>query len=104
VFIHGSEWFCLRVVPKAHRNPKRKSPQLQKEIVKIKFVQASQIKNLLNPYLSRYGSIRFDERLQMLTLQDTPEIVDKVLAANQKDRYPAQRPAFYRGFNPGFYG
>ncbi len=63
---------------------KKEIPQLQKEIVKIKFVQASQIKNLLNPYLSRYGSIRFDERLQMLTLQDTPEIVDKVLAAIKK--------------------
>jgi len=59
-------------------------PQLQKEIIKVNYVRASQVRNLLRSYVSRYGDIHFDERLQILTIQDTPESMSKILSAIKK--------------------
>jgi hypothetical protein len=55
---------------------------LRKEIVKLKYVRAEQIVTLLRPYFSNYGTVQFQNSLpSVLSLSDTPENVEKILAA-----------------------
>jgi hypothetical protein len=55
-------------------------PELRKELVKLKYVRARQIYELLMGYQSEYGRIRINDELNIVTIQDTPEIVDKMLS------------------------
>lgn len=63
---------------------KQDRPQLRKEIVKVNYVRASQAMLLLRDYMSRDGRIKHDDKLGLLTIKDTPEIVGKILAALKK--------------------
>ncbi|HSA95962.1 MAG TPA: hypothetical protein VLJ16_07920 [Acidobacteriota bacterium] len=55
---------------------------LRKEIVKLKYVRAQDIQNLLYAYTSRDGHISFNASLpSVLSVSDTPENVEKILAA-----------------------
>jgi len=55
-------------------------PELKKELVKLKYVRARQIYDLLMGYQSEYGRIRINDELNVVTIQDTFEIVDKMLS------------------------
>ncbi len=55
------------------------SPELKKELVKLNYVIAEKALKLLNAYRSRYGRINYDNDLNILTITDTPEIVEKML-------------------------
>ncbi len=64
-------------------------PELRKELVKLKYVRAKQIYELLMGYQSEYGRIRINNELNVVTIQDTPEIVDKMLSVvNEIDVKP----------------
>ncbi|MGD8534753.1 MAG: hypothetical protein PVF66_02810 [Candidatus Aminicenantes bacterium] len=64
-------------------------PELKKELVKLKYVRARQIYELLMGYQSEYGRIRINDELNVVTIQDTPEIVDKMLSVvNEIDVKP----------------
>lgn len=55
---------------------------LRKEIVKLKYVRAQDIQKLLYAYVSREGHIMFNPALpNIMTLSDTPDNVEKMLAA-----------------------
>ncbi len=55
---------------------------LRKEIVKLKYVRAQDIQQLLFVYTSRQGNIQFHPNMpSVLSLSDTPENVEKILAA-----------------------
>jgi hypothetical protein len=55
---------------------------LRKEIVKLKYVRAQDIQNLLYAYVSRDGHIQFNPNMPtVLAVSDTPENVEKILAA-----------------------
>jgi hypothetical protein len=55
---------------------------LRKEIIKLKYVRAQDIQNLLYNYVSRDGHISFNPNLPaILSVSDTPENVEKLLAA-----------------------
>ncbi len=55
---------------------------LRKEIVKLKYVRAQDIQNLLYSYVSREGHIQFNPNMpSVLSVSDTPENVEKILAA-----------------------
>jgi len=55
---------------------------LRKEIVKLKYVRAQDIQQLLYTYTSRQGNIQFNSNLpSVLSVSDTPENVEKILAA-----------------------
>ncbi len=55
---------------------------LRKEIVKLKYVRAQDIQNLLYAYVSREGHIQFNPNMPaILSVSDTPENVEKILAA-----------------------
>jgi type II secretory pathway component GspD/PulD (secretin) len=55
---------------------------LRKEIVKLKYVRAQDIQNILYAYVSQYGHISFNPNMSsVLSISDTPENVDKILAA-----------------------
>lgn len=55
---------------------------LRKEIVKLKYVRAQDIQNLLYAYVSRDGHIQFNPNMpSVLAVSDTPENVEKILAA-----------------------
>jgi len=55
---------------------------LRKEIVKLKYVRAQDIQNLLYAYVSREGRIQFNPNMPaVLSVSDTPENVEKILAA-----------------------
>lgn len=55
---------------------------LRKEIVKLKYVRAQDIQNLLYAYVSREGHISFNPNMPaILSVSDTPENVEKILAA-----------------------
>lgn len=55
-------------------------PELRKELVKLKYIRARQVHQLLVGYQSEYGRIRIEDELNIITIQDTPEIVDKMLS------------------------
>jgi hypothetical protein len=58
------------------------SKNLRKEIVKLKYVRAQDIQNLLYAYVSREGHIQFNPNMpSVLSVSDTPENVEKILAA-----------------------
>ncbi|UCE21658.1 MAG: hypothetical protein JSV46_05440 [Candidatus Aminicenantes bacterium] len=64
-------------------------PELKKELVKLKYVRARQVFELLMGYQSEYGRIRINDELNVVTIQDTPEIVDKMLSVlNEIDVKP----------------
>jgi hypothetical protein len=55
---------------------------LRKEIVKLKYVRAQDIQNVLYAYVSREGHISFNPNMPaVLSVSDTAENVDKILAA-----------------------
>jgi hypothetical protein len=55
---------------------------LRKEIVKLKYVRAQDIQNILYGYTSRDGHISFNPNMpSVLSVSDTPENVEKLLAA-----------------------
>jgi hypothetical protein len=55
---------------------------LRKEIVKLKYVRAQDIQNILYGYISRDGRIQFNSNMpSVLSVSDTPENVEKILAA-----------------------
>ena len=55
-------------------------PELRKELVKLKYVRARQVYELLMGYQSEYGRIRINDELNIVTIQDTNEIVEKMLS------------------------
>lgn len=64
-------------------------PELRKELVKLKYIRARQVHELLLGYQSEYGRIRINDELNIVTIQDTPEIVDKMLSVvNEIDVKP----------------
>ncbi len=55
---------------------------LRKEIVKLKYVRAGDIQNVLFTFISRDGRIQFNSNMPtVLAVSDTPENVEKILAA-----------------------
>jgi type II secretory pathway component GspD/PulD (secretin) len=66
----------------AAQNEKAETKTLRKEIVKLKYVRAQDIQNLLYAYASRDGHIQFNPNMPtVLSVSDTPENVEKILAA-----------------------
>ena len=61
-----------------------KKPELKTEFVKLKYIKARQVQSLLTGYQSMYGRIRIQDELNIITIQDTPEIVGMVLALLKK--------------------
>ncbi len=59
-------------------------PELRKELVKLKYIRARQVHQLLVGYQSEYGRIRVEDELNIITIQDTPEIVEKMLSVIQE--------------------
>jgi hypothetical protein len=61
---------------------KDEAKNLRKEIVKLNYVRAQDIQNFLYPYVSREGHIMVNDNMPMvLSVSDTPENVEKILAA-----------------------
>lgn len=62
-----------------------KKPELKTEFVKLKYIKARQAGELLQSYQSlSFGRIRIQSELNIITVQDTPEIVEKMLALLKK--------------------
>ena len=61
-----------------------KRPEMRKEFVKLKYIKARQVQSLLESYVSEYGRIRIQNELNIVTIQDIPEIVDKMLSFLKK--------------------
>jgi len=62
-----------------------KKPELKKEFVKLKYIKARQAYELLQNYQSLgFGRIGIQSELNIITVQDTPEIVEKMLALLKK--------------------
>ncbi len=56
-----------------------RKPELKKEFVKLKYVEADEVHKVLVSFRSGYGRITSNDDLNVITIQDTPEIVDKML-------------------------
>ena len=78
-------------VPAAGQAQSVEARNLRKEIVKLKYVRAQDIQNLLYAYASREGHIQFNPNMpSILSVSDTPENVEKILAAIREiDTKPA---------------
>ncbi len=80
--------FCLALAAAAFAEDRedgqaKTEPQMRKEMVKLKYVRAQDAIQLLNAYTSRGGRISMSmdaNRTNILVLNDTPEIVDKMLS------------------------
>lgn len=57
---------------------------LKQEVVKLKYVKADAVKQLLIPYFEQYTLISADAPNNILTIRDTPENLEKILAAIRK--------------------
>jgi len=70
---------------------KEEEVPLRKEVVRLKYVSAAAIRPLLYTYISRGGHISSNESIpDVITIGDTPENVEKILAAiRQIDVKPA---------------
>src|SRR5512135_2491752 len=54
---------------------------LRKEIVKLKYVRADYLQNILYAYVGRGGALQFSPSMPMvIAVRDTPENVEKILA------------------------
>lgn len=62
-----------------HASDEEKKPELRKEFVKLKYIKPNQVRRLLVTYESPYGRITANDELNILTIQDIPEIVEKML-------------------------
>jgi hypothetical protein len=58
----------------------QRKPELKKEFVKLKYVEADEVHKVLSSFQSVYGRITSNDDLNVITIQDTPEIVDKMLS------------------------
>ncbi len=56
-------------------------PPFKHELVKLNYVHPGEISMLLRPYVSRDGRLEFSESQKFISITDTPENVDKILAA-----------------------
>jgi hypothetical protein len=66
----------------AAQDQKAETQILRKEIVKLKYVRAQDIQNLLYAYVSQKGRIQFNPDMpSILSVSDTPENVEKILGA-----------------------
>lgn len=57
----------------------QKKPELKKEFVKLKYVEAREVHQVLLSFESEYGRITSNHDLNVITIQDIPEIVNKML-------------------------
>jgi hypothetical protein len=57
----------------------QRKPELKKEFVKLKYVEADEVHKVLRSFQSPYGRITSNDDLNVITIQDIPEIVDKML-------------------------
>ena len=56
-----------------------RKPELKKEFVKLKYAEAEEVHKVLRSFESEYGRITSNDDLNVITIQDIPEIVDKML-------------------------
>lgn len=57
-----------------------RKPELKKEFVKLRYAEAEQVHQVLRSFESEYGRITSNRDLNVITIQDIPEIVDKMLS------------------------
>jgi hypothetical protein len=60
------------------------APTLKQEVVKLNYIGAETVYRLLIPYQGMYTKISFDSKNNILTISDTPENLEKILAAIRK--------------------
>jgi len=66
----------------AAQDQKAETKTLRKEIVKLKYVRAQDVKDVLYTFLSPDGRIQFNSNMPtVLAVSDTPENIEKILAA-----------------------
>jgi len=77
--------------PAPAQDQQSEAKSLRKEIVKLKYVKAEQIQTLLYNYVSREGRVQANPNLpNVLIVSDTPENIEKILAAvRELDAKPA---------------
>jgi type II secretory pathway component GspD/PulD (secretin) len=75
----------------AAQDQRAETKTLRKEIVRLKYVRVQDIHMILQTYVSRDGHIQFNPGMPyLLTIGDTPENVDKILAVIREiDTKPA---------------
>ena len=56
-----------------------RKPEMKKEFVKLKYAEAEEVHKVLRSFESKYGRITSNDDLNVITIQDIPEIVDKML-------------------------
>ncbi len=56
-----------------------RKPELKKEFVKLKYAEAEEVHKVLRSFQSPYGRITSNDDLNVITIRDIPEIVDKML-------------------------
>ena len=57
-----------------------KKPEMKKEFMKLKYIKPGQVRELLRGFQSQHGRIFINDELNVVTIQDVPEIIDKMLS------------------------
>ena len=63
-----------------HASGQKQVPEMKKEFVKLKYATAEEVRSVLSSFRSGYGRITANNDLNVITIQDIPEIVDKMLS------------------------
>lgn len=62
----------------------QQTPPLKQEVVKLNYLKAETAHRLLVPYYGMYTKLSYDSKNNILTISDTPENLEKILAAIRK--------------------
>jgi len=62
-----------------HALQEQRKPELKKEFVKLRYADAKKVHQVLHVFQSPYGRISSNDDLNVISIQDIPEIVDKMI-------------------------
>ncbi len=78
----GVAFFLILMTAAYAQQAKEEEVPMRKEVVRLKYVSAAAVRPLLYTYIGRGGHIQSNESIpDVITISDTPENVEKILAA-----------------------
>jgi len=72
-------FLVIGLVLNLYASGQEKKPDLKKAFVKLRYVEAEEVHKVLRSFKSPYGRITSNDDLNIITIQDIPEIVDNML-------------------------
>jgi hypothetical protein len=73
-------FLLVGIMPMLYAHQNTEQSNLNKEIVKVNYIDARSAYSILMPYMSKNGKLQLVRESNMLIIEDIPEIVEKILS------------------------